>query len=95
MRNEYQQALDQAENDYKNSLTDSLADSKDSKVWWRTAKSLLGKGSFRSLPIMKANNKNLIGSKEKADAFNNFFLSHSNIDTSNAQLPREENFEAK
>ena len=32
LRNDYQQALDQAENDYKNSLTDSLADSKDSKV---------------------------------------------------------------
>ena len=95
LRNDYQQALDQAENDYKNSLTDSLADSKDSKVWWRTVKSLLGKGSFRSLPIMKDNNKNLIGSKEKADAFNIFFLSHSNIDTSNAQLPPEENFEAK
>ena len=95
LRNDYQQALDQAEHDYKNSLTDSLADSKDSKVWWRTVKSLLGKGSFRSLPIMKDNNKNLIGSKEKADAFNNFFLSHSNIDTSNAQLPPEENFEAK
>ena len=44
---------------------------------------------------MKDNNKNLIGSKEKADAFNNLFLSHSNIDTSNAQLPPEETFEAK
>ena len=95
LKNDYQQALDQAENDYKNSLTNSLADSKNSKVWWRTVKSLLGKGSFRSLPIMKDNNKNLIGSKEKADAFNNFFLSHSNIDTSNAQLPPGDNFEAK
>ena len=95
LRNDYQQAQDQAENDYKNSLTDSLADNKNSKVWWRTVTSLLGKGSFRSLPIMKDNNKNLIGSKEKADAFNNFFLSHSNIDTSNAQLPPEENCEAK
>ena len=95
LRNDYQQALDQAENDYKNSLTDSLANSKNSKVWWRTVKSLLGKGSFRSLPIMKDNNKNLIESKEKADAVNIFFLSHSNIDTSNAQLPPEENFEAK
>ena len=36
-----------------------------------------------------------IKESEKADAFNNFFLSHSNIDTSNAQLPPEENFEAK
>ena len=59
LRNDYQQALDQAENDYKNSLTNSLADSKNSKVWWRTVKSLLGKGSFRSLPIMKDNNKKL------------------------------------
>ena len=40
---------------------------------------------------MKSNNKNLIESKEKADAFNIFFLSHSNIDTCNAQLSPGEN----
>ena len=31
LRNDYQQALDQAESDYKNSLTNSLVDSKNSK----------------------------------------------------------------
>ena len=74
LRNDYQQALDQAEIDYKNSLTNSLPDSKNSKVWWRTVKSLLGKGSFRSLPIMKDNNKNLIGSKKKLMPLITFFF---------------------
>ena len=32
-RNEYQRALDNAEDDYRKSLTDSLADSKNTKGW--------------------------------------------------------------
>ena len=70
-RNEYQYALDKAEVDYKTSLTDSLSNSKNSKDWWCTVKSLLGKGSFRSLPVMKVNTEALSDSKDKAEAFNN------------------------
>jgi hypothetical protein len=87
LRNEYQHALDKAEADYNRSLTDSLKDSKTSKGWWRTVKSLLGKGSFRSFPPMEVNNSFVTKNQDKATAFNNFFLSHSDIDTSNAQLP--------
>ena len=94
-QNEYQYALDKAEVDYKTSLTDSLSNSKNSKDWWRTVKSLLGKGSFRSLPVMKVNTEALSDSKDKAEAFNNFFLSHSNVDVSQAQLPQKENVEYK
>ena len=38
------------------------------------------------------NNKScyVSSSKEKATLFNNFFLSHSNIDTENAELPHDE-----
>ena len=88
-RNEYQHALDKAEVDYKTSLTDSLSNSKNSKGWWRTVKSLLGKGSFRSLPVMKVNTEALLDSKDKIEAFNNFFLSHFNVHVSHAQLPQK------
>jgi len=89
MRNGYQQDLNKAETDYNDSLSSSLAESKNTKYWWRTVKSLLGKGSFRSLPPMNVNNDFIVDSSEKASAFNNFFLSHSNINTENASLPSE------
>ena len=91
-RNEYQYALDKAEEDYKTSLTDSLSNSKNSKGWWHTVKSLMGN---RSLPVMKVNTEALSDSKDKAEAFNNFFLSHSNIDVSQAQLPQKGSVEYK
>jgi len=94
-RNEYQQALDKAEEDYNRSLTDSLKDSKNSKAWWRTVKHLLGKGSYRSLPPMELNDTYLTNNQDKASAFNDFFLSHSNIDTSNARLPPDNFIEEK
>ena len=81
-RNEYQYALDKAEVDYKSSLTDSLSNSKNSKDWWRTVKSLLGKGSFRSLPAMKVNTEALSDSKTRQRLLIIFFLSHSNVDVS-------------
>ena len=94
-RNEYQHALDKAEDDYRKSLTDSLADSKNTKGWWHTVKNLLGKGSFSSLPAMEVNNVVISDSKGKAEAFNDFFLSHASIDTSNAKLPEDSNFEIR
>ena len=94
-RNEYQRALDKAEDDYRKSLTDSLADSKNTKGWWHTVKNLLGKGSFSSLPAMEVNNVVISDSKGKAEAFNDFFLSHASIDASNTKLPEDSNFEIK
>ena len=95
-RNEYQHALDKAEENYNNSLTDSLKNCKNSRGWWCTVKHLLGKGLFRSLPpIETTNNSFITDNKEKASAFNDFFISHSNIDTTNAQLPSENFIEEK
>ena len=94
-RNEYQHALDVAEEDYKNTLTSSLASGKNTKLWWRTVKNLLGKGSFRSLPPLEYNNTFLTDDKDKATAFNNFFLSHSNINTNTAHLPPTNNVDEK
>ena len=40
---------------------------------------LLGKGGDTSHPSLEINGKQVTESKNKASAFNNFFLSHSNI----------------
>ena len=54
---------------------------------------LLGKGGDTSTyPALNVNNTQITCNKDKAEAFNNFFLSHSNIDTSNAHLPEEQDF---
>jgi hypothetical protein len=53
---------------------------------------LLGKGGDTSHPSLEINGKQVTESKNKASAFNNFFLSHSNIDISTAELPPDQNF---
>ena len=86
-RNHYQYSLDLAEETYKNTLANSLAEEKNSKRWWTTVKSFLGRGSFNTIPPMQDNNTFITDSKDKADCFNRFFLSHTNVDTSQTELP--------
>ena len=87
LRNTYQQQLDEAEQVYRQSLTSSLSVQRNSKSWWNTVKSLLGKGGDTSYPPLIVNDNAITENKAKAEAFNNFFLSHSNINDSNAELP--------
>ena len=90
-RNEYQNNLTKAEDEYRKERADSLAKSKNTKTWWNTAKWLLGKGRDTSYPPLEVNGKKISDNKMKADAFNEFFLSHSNVDTANAELPPMQN----
>ena len=91
-RNEYQRQLGEAEAEYKDSISKTQATSKNNKVWWGTMKTMLGKGRDTSYLSLSVNNKTIIDSDGKATEFNNFFLSHSNIDLTNAQLPADQNF---
>ena len=94
-RNEYQSKLDKAEIEYKLSLSESLSESRNSKSWWKTVKNLLGKGGDTSYPSLNLNNAMITDNHEKAQAFNTFFLSHSNIDLSSAQLPETDDVPAR
>ena len=85
--NAYKTGLDKAEDNYKKSLTESLASNQNSKSWWSTVKWLLGKRGDSSYPYLNVDNQQVTESKNKAQAFNDFFLSHSNIDDTNAKLP--------
>ena len=86
-RNNYQMNLDLAEDQHKQSLAESLCKTRNTKHWWGTCKSMLGKGGEDSYPAMKNGDNYVTDNKSKADLFNSFFLSHSNIDASNAELP--------
>ena len=86
-RNDYKNGLDNAESNYKKSLASSLSENKNSKSWWTTVKWLLGKGGESTYPHLNDSHREIYDSKEKAKVFNNFFLSHSNIDDSKINLP--------
>ena len=91
-RNNYQHELDLAEQKHKEYLSQSLATSKNTKTWWQTVKWLLGKGGDTSYPPLQINDSVVMDNKAKAKEFNEFYLSHSNIDTSQAKLPDDNNF---
>ena len=67
-------------------------ENRNSKACWRVVKKILGKGSTDSHPAIEHPvSKQLVhDNEEKATLFNNFFLSHSNIDLTNAELPNED-----
>jgi len=90
-RNEYHRSLTEAEENYNKSLCDSLGQCRSSKKWWSTVKHLLGRGNSQTYPpIYNGNNGQYsYSSKDKANVFNDFFLSHSNIDVTSAELPNE------
>lgn len=88
---EYHLSLDQAESKYYERLNISLRSEKNTRGWWSTIKSIIGRGNDESYPPIynpQADNY-AYESKDKASLFNNFFLSHSNIDTTNAKLPND------
>ena len=59
------------------------------KKWWNLAKSYLknDKSDCSQFPPLKVNDNMICDEKEKAEAFNTFFLAHSTIDDSHAPVP--------
>ncbi len=92
IRNDYQKNLDNAESQYMKPLGESLVKERNSKTWWQTAKWLLGRGGDTSYPPLTVENKQINLNKDKAEAFNKFFLAHSDIDETNAQIPDDDDF---
>ena len=85
----YHSKLNEAEQQYKQNLNKTLAESKGEKSWWRTVKDILGKGISDSYPpiLDPSNGEHEVDAGKKATLFNKFFLSHSKLDESNATLP--------
>lgn len=89
LNKEYHNELDNAEKVYEESLNKSLCKNRNAKGWWKTVNQLIGRGNDSSYPPLQDLNSNefVSDSKQKASLFNDFFLSHSDIDTSNVRLP--------
>ena len=86
---EYHECLDRAEHEYNMYLRGSLRENRNTKSWWRTVKHILGKCKNESYPPMFDENQNhyVTTSRSKANLFNEFFISHSNVNLENARLP--------
>ena len=91
-RNEYVNKLHAAEQTYNTKLASELKEHKSlsPKRWWHIAKSFLGKKNDSTIPPIIDNDTVYFSSQEKANIFNEFFLSHASINTDNATLPRLE-----
>ena len=83
----YHKELDVAEGNYRKSIASSLSNPDKGNKWHKNVKWLTGRGADTSYPSLNVNNELITDSKDKADNFNEYFLSHSNVDDSNTALP--------
>ena len=89
-RTSYYASCQEAKSLFDKKLTETMksGSSLSPKKWWSLAKHFLGITTASSYPPMEDDNDELVvDDLSKAELFNNFFLSHSNIDTSGAVLP--------
>ena len=54
------------------------------KAWWRTVKHFMNRNQSPAIPSLLHENRHVTDSLSKAEIFNHFFLSQSNLDTSRA-----------
>ena len=87
LKHSYLDELKESEKLYHEKLARSLSQERNTSQWWSTLKHVLGKGDDSSYPPLKSNQDFITDNKDKAELFNQFFISNSNIDTSNAALP--------
>ena len=75
-----------AEENYYKNLASSLDTNPNSgKKWWKTVKVFMNKHNGSSYPPMLIDNQIISDNTAKAEAFNNFFLSHMNLDGLSAE----------
>ena len=71
----------------KKKLRDIQSISNQPHKWWKLVKETLGYATESSIPSLKSGNQTIEDSLSKAGLFNSYFVSHSNINTTNASLP--------
>ena len=93
VRNEYNDLVDKCKRDAKQKELDSLKDPDlHPKKWWNIASSVLNKRSISVYPPLQAGGDLVTGSKEKAEVFNDHFISFSSLDNSDKNIPLEQPF---
>jgi hypothetical protein len=83
------EALNNAREEYCNSLVDSLSEFPTaSKKWWNVTKELIGKKSGDSIPLLQnSTGEYICDDVGKCNILNRCFASQSSVDDRNAELP--------
>ena len=91
LQNEYCELIELAKKEFESKKIAELhqTGNGNKKAWWKAVKHMLGFSHENAIPTIINNNIPLTDSKSKAELFNDFFCSHSNIDSSGASLPNK------
>ena len=74
----------EAKKDYKIKLSEKITSGKfSSKDWWKTIKTLLGKDKMDDIPPLIKNGQPINDPNHKANIFNQYFQSQTELDDSN------------
>ena len=83
--------LESAEKKFYKAKNYSLSSSRNNKTRWKTVNEVLGNKNDNYPPIFdETKNTYTSDSQEKAQLFNDYFLSHNRLDLSNASLSQDE-----
>lgn len=89
-RNLYDREIEFAKNQFENNKYTSLANdaSKNNKKWWSLLKAVLNHNDIPDgIPPLTHGGQTLVNDVDKANAFNDYFLSISSVDDSNRHIP--------
>ena len=90
-RNKVISLIRKAKDDYYKSMTDKLNDPiRNTKQWWHLCKFIYsGKVEDHSIPPILSNDSIFTKDADKANIFNDYFTSISNIDETNLSIPSD------
>ena len=88
-RSKYKQEINLAKANYENNRYSHLAEegSRNSKKWWTLLKQVYSNNSIQAIPPIETDNSIITNDKDKADAFNTYFVEASSLEDTNATLP--------
>ncbi len=89
LRNKVTSKTRYARKDYDDNLLNKLSNAPpSSKTWWKICKHISGlKSSFTTIPPLLHDNELIFDDIDKANAFNDFFVSQTQLNDSNTRLP--------
>ena len=95
IRNSYNREISMAKAAYENNKYIDLINmgKENPKKWWSILKNILGQTNESDIPPIKIGDTIITDNKEKADAFNQFFVESSTLNDDNVNLPNQENID--
>ena len=92
LRNRYYREIERCKLQYKEDKFNGLITEENisEKKWWHILKSILGQTSDSQIPPLHVDNEIIVNDRQKAVAFNDFFVKASDLDDTNHPLPEDD-----